>query len=368
MRTHLIVVFAGMLVLGCQEYQVGDDPKRGDGTEDTAGGNTDGDDDDDDDTFTFTFSDTDTTTDTDTDSTTTERTGDEQVEGTIQPAISLVDVLWVVDNSCSMGDDQASLTTHFPTFIDYFETVEGIDYHVGVVSTDMEDPTHQGMLRESAGLRWLDNNTPNKEATFLAMAGMGTSGSGDEAGRAATQYATQNHANGFNAGFFRAGASLAVIVISDEDDSSDQFGVGISTFVSDFSAFKADPALVSFSTIVGPTPNGCATADPGWGYEDVRSQIGGINHSICAQDWDQVLTDLAAGALNSRREFFLAQVPEVNTLRVEVIEADGTIVWFDINVDFTYDPVRNSVLLTTYVPGPLAEVFVHYTADFGGGW
>ncbi len=366
MRSTLMIAVLAFLASACQEYSVGDDPDPKDGTEDTATPDTDGDDDDDDD-FTFTYSDTDTPT-TDTDTTTTDREGDEQIDGSIQPAISLVDVLWVVDNSCSMSDDQDSLTTHFPTFIDYFENVQGIDYHVGVVSTDMVDVTHQGQLREANGVKWLDNNTPDKEATFLLMAGMGTSGSGDESGRAATQYATQTHANGFNAGFFRANATLAVIVISDEDDSSDMFGVGIPTFVSDFQAFKPDPSLVSYSTIVGPTPNGCATADPAWGYEDVRTQVGGIFHSICAADWDQVLTDLAAGALNSRLEFFLGEVPQVDTLRIQVIEADGSQRWFDVYVDFTYDPVRNSVTFISYMPGPLSEVFVHYVADFGGGW
>src|SRR5690606_37791089 len=47
-----------------------------------------------------------------------------------------VDVLWVVDSSCSMSDDQAALMTYFPVFFDFFEG-SGIDYHLGVVSTDM---------------------------------------------------------------------------------------------------------------------------------------------------------------------------------------------------------------------------------------
>jgi len=367
MRSFQIVAIAGLIAIACQEYEVSDDPEgKGGNNDDTATPSGD-DDDGDTDTFTFTFGDDDDDDDTDTD-TTTERTEDENVDETIQAAISLVDVLWVVDNSCSMGDDQASLTTHFPTFIDYFENVEGIDYHIGVVSTDMVAPSHQGQLREAAGLKWLDNNSPDQENTFVAMAGMGTGGSGDEAGRAAAHYATQNHANGFNAGFFRASASLAVIIISDEDDSSDQFGVDIPSFVTAFQGFKPDPALVSFSTIVGPTPGGCATADAGTQYETVRTQVGGVFHSICAADWDDVLEDLAASALNNRREFFLAEVPEVDTIRVHVIEENGSDVWFDVNVDFTYDPVRNSITFISYIPGPLAEVYVHYTPDFGAAW
>ena len=52
-----------------------------------------------------------------------------------QQRINTVDVLLVVDNSCSMIEEQGKLSTNFPNFIQYFEDAE-VDWHIGVVTTD----------------------------------------------------------------------------------------------------------------------------------------------------------------------------------------------------------------------------------------
>lgn len=46
-----------------------------------------------------------------------------------------VDVLLVVDNSCSMFEEQDKLATNFDSFIQYFDGVE-VDYQISVVTTD----------------------------------------------------------------------------------------------------------------------------------------------------------------------------------------------------------------------------------------
>ena len=88
-----------------------------------------------------------------------------------------VDVLWVIDNSCSMQDDQDALTDAFPEFMDFFIGLSELDYHIGVVSTDMDDVADgQGQLREADGYRWIDRNVPDPIPYFEIMAGMGTFG------------------------------------------------------------------------------------------------------------------------------------------------------------------------------------------------
>ena len=56
-----------------------------------------------------------------------------------------VDILLVVDNSCSMIDEQQKLAANFDNFISQFLDAE-VDYQIGVVTTDMSDPEHQGRL------------------------------------------------------------------------------------------------------------------------------------------------------------------------------------------------------------------------------
>src|SRR5215211_6641760 len=50
-----------------------------------------------------------------------------------------VDILFVVDNSSSMREEQGNLSRNFPRFIEALSQIEGglPDVHIGVVSTDL---------------------------------------------------------------------------------------------------------------------------------------------------------------------------------------------------------------------------------------
>ena len=71
-----------------------------------------------------------------------------QTDRLVQVLPPEVDVLWIIDNSSSMSDEQAALTTNFPAFMDFF-LGSGLLYHIGVVSTDYA--TDQGRLEQAAG-------------------------------------------------------------------------------------------------------------------------------------------------------------------------------------------------------------------------
>jgi len=60
---------------------------------------------------------------------------DVKTDRIVQVTVPSVDVLWVIDNSCSMEEEQSSLTGNFSKFMNYF-TNSGLDYHVGVVSAE----------------------------------------------------------------------------------------------------------------------------------------------------------------------------------------------------------------------------------------
>ena len=58
-----------------------------------------------------------------------------RVETFEQDEIDAVDILFVVDNSCSMGGQQTQLANNFSTFMNVFQA-SGIDYNIGFVTTD----------------------------------------------------------------------------------------------------------------------------------------------------------------------------------------------------------------------------------------
>jgi hypothetical protein len=166
-----------------------------------------------------------------------------------------LDILFVIDTSGSMGDEQQALSASFPRMMDALSTLEGglPDLHIGVVTTDMGvqntssaalppglgeggaggcvGPGDDGQLRHipelgtdayisdvaaSDGTR-IRNYSGALRDVFASLATVGAIGCGIEQPLAAMRRALTNPAN---EGFLRPDANLAVIIISDEDDCS----------------------------------------------------------------------------------------------------------------------------------------------------
>ena len=149
-----------------------------------------------------------------------EQTGFNQVDTFQQRLAAKVDILWVVDNSPTMEQEQDLLAANFDRFIQFISDSD-VDYHIGVISTDMDDPSHSGKLREEGGARVISNNTPNPATVFGANIRVGTSGFGDEQGLyAAHQALSDPDLAEYNKDFLRQDAILALIFVSDENDNS----------------------------------------------------------------------------------------------------------------------------------------------------
>ncbi|MEO0600990.1 MAG: vWA domain-containing protein, partial [Myxococcota bacterium] len=201
----------------------------------------------------------------------------------VQTLVPASDVLFVVDNSCSMANEQAQLAENFTAFL---ETIlqSDTDFHVGVVSTDMTDPMHSGRLQEGIGFRWIDPDTPRPESAYEAMVSLGVTGDPEERGRDAAFTAIELLGDEWNEGFVREAASLHVMVVSDEDDASDI--VGFDEFVEYLRGLKVAPFETTFSSVVGPVgstmgPFSSCSAVHGEQYVALTAEVGGIDFSIC---------------------------------------------------------------------------------------
>lgn len=283
-----------------------------------------------------------------------------QTDGILQVQSPEVDVLFIIDNSGSMQEEQAALTSSFPEFMKFFSG-SSLDYHMGVVSTDMDDRDHRGKLQGWGDDLWLDDTTTDAEVVFSAMATLGIGGSGDERGLDAAHDAVElSEPGGYNEGFIRDGAALHMIVISDEDDASD---LSPDAFAAWANGLREYGELVSFSSIVNQ-PGCCsggplATESPGRAYMDATDLVGGVKYDIRSDDWDSVLEDLGVRASGLSKEFFLTQQPVEDTIEVWVV-ADGTTLTLDRGTEWTYNGRRNSVLMDAFTPPPLSEVFIRY--------
>jgi len=280
-----------------------------------------------------------------------------RVDRITQVTIPKTDVLFVVDNSCSMEEEQVLLGTNFPTFLEWFQG-SGLDYHIGVVSTDMNDPLHTGRLRSVNGQRWVQETTDVPEAIFGGMAIMGTSGHHIEQGRAAAYTAVEVHRDDANLGFIRQDAGLHIAVVSDEDDESGGSPVSRQEFVDYMLGARPTRRMVSFSSIVGPS-FGCENAlEPGSDYLAITQAVGGVEWSICTERWDGVLDQLGFTAVGLQREFFLTDIPVVNTLSVAT-EFEGVFIVYEPE-EWTYDERRNSITFVDHMPEPGEVVTIEY--------
>jgi hypothetical protein len=310
-----------------------------------------------------------------------------QTDVTKQTKIPEVDILWVVDNSGSMAEEQDDLSTNFDAFINFF-IGSGLDWHIGVVTTDTDARAKRGKLEPARdGTRFLTSTTPDPIVPFRQMVKVGTLGSPDERGLSASYLALAQPDPAIvtaNEGFYREGAALHVVVVSDEEDTP-----GIISNPAEYAnwlvGLKASPDIpVTFSSIVGPNPNGCSRlpevdAVAGSRYIQVTDLVGGVFSSICTEDWYSVLEELGLQAAGLKREYFLTQVPVAETLAVVVVDGQEI---HGINRDtvrdgadldtlcdrrgfkacewFYYDARRNAVVFPEYLPGALAEVNITY--------
>lgn len=135
-----------------------------------------------------------------------------------------VDILFVVDNSDSMKEEQDKLVRNFDGFIKELTSRDVGDYQIAIISTDMFKADQRGKFQGTP--RIIKGNEMSIEAVktaFKANILLGTGGYPFEkpldAVQAALSPALLNDKNA-NAGFLRKGALLAIIFVGDEDDCS----------------------------------------------------------------------------------------------------------------------------------------------------
>lgn len=276
---------------------------------------------------------------------------------------SAVDVLWVLDNSCSMSDKVAALEAEFDTFISSFTTL-GLDYQIAVTTTDMDDPTHQGRLQ---GMGVISPATAaaaglTVEQAFDEAVEPTSSGSGDERALSAAHAALESPGYAVSAGLVRPGANLAVIVVGDEDDGS-------SWTVSNFSAwmdqYQGDATKTVVSGIIQQSTSLFDVNCAGMGspkLEGVIDATGGIRTGICDLDFDQVLRWLSYSAAGLRAEFPLTDTPLNGAAGMQVRVNGQTVSSDPIRVNgWWYVRTTNSVVFYgASIPGPGAEVRITY--------
>jgi hypothetical protein len=158
-----------------------------------------------------------------------------------------VDLLFVIDNSGSMEDEQSNLVASFPGFIEAMQTTlsDTQGYHVGVISSDLytgdfscaeegalitrtngEGSSNADCAPYSSGQRFM-TEADDLADKFACAAQVGISGDGDERPMQTMLAAVSDDMGApgaCNEGFVRDDALLVVVIITDEEDDHEQMG------------------------------------------------------------------------------------------------------------------------------------------------
>jgi len=240
-----------------------------------------------------------------------------------------LDILFVVDSSGSMSEEQQFLTQSFPNFIAGLQQKVS-DFQVAVTTTDVclnPDPvgnlsqrvcpgqngttrSYRGGFVGTSGRKVLKSTDSDLVSKFAQYANVGINGSGFEHGLTAAKLAVEKVLGGQNEPLIRSNAFFSVIVISDEEDdgwgltrmvdkyTGKNFGtLGLTTYSftdTDFTAFMSPVKGTQYavSTITGTkNANGtmCTSAhsqpeEEGAQYIRAANASGGIVQSICDSD------------------------------------------------------------------------------------
>ncbi len=296
-----------------------------------------------------------------------------------QAPSNAVDILWVIDNSISMQNEQENVAAGFADFIAQLETTE-MDFQLGVISSDMDPAnTSAGVLLGNPPV--LSKAVTNYAELFRSRVRMGTGGSDKEKGLEASLTALSSPlADTRNLGFMRDDAMLNVVVLSDENDCSDGGALGpnatgeqcyteyeklrpVADIVRDLKLLKP-PGRVVMSGIVGPEIiDNCEDTVPGRRYYAAIQMLGGVTADICQTDYGGVMQALGEVASGILHVFQLEHNAVEDTIVVTVTTLDGesSEVLKDASNGWTYDATYAQIVFHgTAVPPRGATIEVSY--------
>lgn len=278
-----------------------------------------------------------------------------------------IDILFVVDNSPSMLEEQANMSAKINGFMNL---VSGLNWQVALTTTDprvntvdsskANQPWGDGQFRPMLNRSFLkkgDASDSDAQAALAEAIKLGANGSGDERPINNIYRAMERSEN---AGFFRSDSNLVVIVISDEDecsngncpsssaDTNKSKPASLISFVQ--SKFGAGKVMMVDSIVKAPSDSSCSTASYAPILTSLANLSGGLVGSVCAADYTSILSNAGNAAVSLTRSISLSCNP---------IDSDN-----DGKIDFVLKNSSGAVISSGY---QVSGKIVTFTSTLGNG-
>jgi hypothetical protein len=241
-----------------------------------------------------------------------------------------VDILWVIDNSGSMGDYQRNVIANSATFVQQFTTSTALLWRMGLISTSYGEPPFMGFQPI------VDWQSGNAVSVFnSAVAQLGTNGDFIER----TFDPVLDTLKSFPS-FLRRGAYLILIIVTDEEEQS---SMSLKDFLSEITRTigGVKDRFAAFG-VYGPTTNLVNHK-----YADLVKQTRGQIYDITSPDFGVLLAELGQALVNRTTEvnpvIMLDELPDPKSIKVvykgQVLRPGPP----ELGGQWTYEPGNNLI-------------------------
>lgn len=248
-----------------------------------------------------------------------------------------VDILWVIDTSCSMRDEQTLLLDGIDAMMN---SLPATGWRLNMISNSPPNVSNEAQFPLVPG------DTPDDAKTMFNNISSGVYEMGFDAVEEYIVY------NSYASQWMRSDVPLLVVFVSDEEDQSNQTPV---SFVNWYSNLRNHVYLASI-VHVDPAESLCGVShfDVGYNSIEATNMLGGVVVDICSDDWAPGVTD-ASIQIQPYEEYELTQTPtDANEIFVFI---DGV-----PNYDWYYNRTDNTVYFTIIPEGEqLVEIAYPYS-------
>ena len=251
-----------------------------------------------------------------------------------------VDIVWIIDNSGSMSDEQAALGSNFNAFIQDFVDTE-VDFKMAITTTDPRD-AYKGLMVPDSDIKLNSAAAQASPTQFIAdfnsLVKVGISGSGSEQGLKASEEFIAR----YNTSFFRPDAYMVFVILSDEPDQSPRLPEEYSALLK---ANKSNSGLVKVYSIVDMNTGFDRYASVS---QSTAGEVGNIR-----SDFHETLSGMGASIMNLLDSFALSHSPIASSLKVYVNNVEVK--------DFSFDEKSLSVKFNpNFIPPVGSDIKVTY--------
>lgn len=278
----------------------------------------------------------------------------EKVQDNVQAFEPKVDILFVVDDSGSMGTHQNRLANNIDKFTSVFLANSVLDYNVGVISTSSEEGSYthyRNCCGQLAGsVKVVRKTTVDADHILAANLILGSDGDGTERPFDAAYLAlTEPNLSNWNKNFIRDEGSLVIIFITDAEDQSDGDGQKLFERMLTLKGGYRN-RILAYGAIVPSVDTMNCERDEFNGYpvriENFLSMFPNRRNNVmnlCDPDFGTKLAGLASDIVeNTGRVILLNRAPQVDSIAVSFGNADLP---QDPDKGWIFDPSRNAIIL-----------------------